>query len=57
MTNSIDKILNDELKNINDDGLYKNERIIESSQSSQISVNGKKVLNFCSNNYLGLSNH
>jgi glycine C-acetyltransferase len=39
-------------------GLYKNERIITSSQSSQISVSGgKSVLNFCANNYLGLANH
>ena len=39
-------------------GLYKNERIITSSQSSQITVSGgKSVFNFCANNYLGLANH
>ena len=38
-------------------GLYKEERLIESPQQAVISVKGKKVLNFCANNYLGLSNH
>ncbi len=38
-------------------GTYKAERIITSSQYSRITSNGKEVLNFCSNNYLGLSNH
>ena len=42
---------------IKDDGLYKEERIIQTPQSSVISVNGAEVINFCSNNYLGLSNH
>jgi len=46
------------LNELKDQGLYKNERIITSSQSSQISVaGGKIVLNFCANNYLGLANH
>ena len=53
----IDKILESELKNIHDLGLYKNEHRIESSQSSTITVSGKNVINFCANNYLGLSNH
>ncbi len=44
----------DEIKNA---GLYKTERIIESAQGAEIIVNGKKVLNFCANNYLGLSSH
>jgi glycine C-acetyltransferase len=44
----------EEIKNL---GLYKTERIIESSQGAEIVVNGKKVLNFCANNYLGLSSH
>nr|WP_221931515.1 glycine C-acetyltransferase [Aliidiomarina halalkaliphila] len=39
------------------DGLYKSERVISSSQFSEIEVNGQKVLNFCANNYLGLANH
>ncbi len=38
-------------------GLYKKERIIASSQGAEIIVNGKNVLNFCANNYLGLSSH
>lgn len=46
-----------ELKKIEDDGLFKKERTISSPQGAEISVNGKKVLNFCANNYLGLSSH
>jgi len=38
-------------------GLFKRERIITSEQGPEITVNGKKVLNFCANNYLGLSSH
>ena len=57
MDKRINKILNQELNSISTDGLYKDERIIQSSQSSQITVNNTPVLNFCSNNYLGLSNH
>jgi len=46
-----------ELTEIKDAGLYKNERIITSEQGAKITVNGKSVLNFCANNYLGLSSH
>ncbi|MFR9532705.1 MAG: glycine C-acetyltransferase [Rikenellaceae bacterium] len=46
-----------ELANIKNAGLYKNERIIASSQSAKIEVAGSNVLNFCANNYLGLSNN
>lgn len=49
--------LQTELQNIENDGLYKRERIITSSQDAEIEANGKKLLNFCANNYLGLSNH
>src|SRR5260221_2704895 len=49
--------LQKELQEIKDAGLYKQERIIESPQGAEIQVNGKKVLNFCANNYLGLSSH
>ncbi len=49
--------LQNEIDGIRDSGLFKNERIIESPQSAEITVNGKKVLNFCANNYLGLSSH
>ena len=46
-----------ELEEINQSGLFKKERIIESPQGASIIVNGKSVLNFCANNYLGLSSH
>lgn len=45
-----------ELNTIREAGLYKKERVIESPQSATIQVAGSKVLNFCANNYLGLSN-
>lgn len=46
-----------ELNEIEQAGLYKKERIITSEQGAEIKVNGKTVLNFCANNYLGLSSH
>ncbi len=47
-----------ELKKIKEDGLYKEERIITTPQRADIKVNeGQEVLNFCANNYLGLSDH
>jgi glycine C-acetyltransferase len=46
-----------EIEEIKSAGLYKTERIIESEQGPEITVNGKRVLNFCANNYLGLSSH
>jgi len=46
-----------ELDEIRSAGLFKQERIIASEQGAEILVNGKKVLNFCANNYLGLSSH
>lgn len=49
--------LQNEIKNLIDQKLYKNERIIESPQGAEIYVKGRKVLNFCANNYLGLSSH
>lgn len=49
--------LQTELQNIKNDGLYKTERIITSQQSAVIEANGKTLLNFCANNYLGLSNN
>ncbi len=45
------------LAEIREAGLYKEERLIESPQSASIKVAGKDVLNFCANNYLGLSDH
>ncbi|HET8860106.1 glycine C-acetyltransferase [Marivirga sp.] len=50
--------LQGELKQLEQDGLYKKERIITTPQGASIKTNtGKEVLNFCSNNYLGLSSH
>tara|TARA_B100000965_G_scaffold301512_1_gene260079 strand:+ start:999 stop:2183 length:1185 start_codon:yes stop_codon:yes gene_type:complete len=55
---TINKNLKKEIKEIKQSGLYKEERIILSKQSSEISISdNSKVLNFCANNYLGLSNH
>lgn len=54
---SIQARLQKELDEIKSAGLYKSERIITSPQGAEIVVNGKKVLNFCANNYLGLSSH
>lgn len=55
-TNFVNRI-GAELEEIKVTGLYKNERIITSEQGAEITVNGKTVLNFCANNYLGLSSH
>jgi glycine C-acetyltransferase len=49
--------LKTEISEIKDSGLYKTERVITSPQGAEITVNGRKVLNFCANNYLGLSSH
>jgi len=53
----IQKQISDLLTQIKNDGLFKNERIISSQQDANIIANNKSVLNFCSNNYLGLSNN
>ncbi len=55
MYQSLKPILRDELQKINASGLHKEERIITSKQGRIITVNGKKFLNFCANNYLGLA--
>ena len=49
--------LSQTLTEIREAGLYKEERLIESPQKAAIQVKGKEVLNFCANNYLGLSDH
>ena len=49
--------LQNELDSIKEQGLFKTERIIETPQDAKIKVNSKEVLNFCANNYLGLSSH
>lgn len=46
-----------EVEDIKAAGLFKSERVIKSPQGAEIEVNGKTVLNFCANNYLGLSSH
>ncbi|RKR82099.1 2-amino-3-ketobutyrate coenzyme A ligase [Mucilaginibacter gracilis] len=57
MYHTLQPLLQQELAAIESAGLYKRERIITSPQSAAITVNGKTVINFCANNYLGLSNH
>lgn len=58
MYGKIKEHLQNELKTIKEDGLYKSERIITSSQDAVIKIStGEEVINFCANNYLGLSNH
>ncbi|MDD2539185.1 MAG: glycine C-acetyltransferase [Bacteroidales bacterium] len=57
MYSSFQDHLKEELTGIRDAGLYKEERIITSPQGSSIIVKNRPVLNFCANNYLGLSNH
>lgn len=54
---TLQKQLQQELKEIEQAGLYKRERIITSPQSAEIQVGGKTAINFCANNYLGLSSH
>lgn len=58
MYGGIKDYLQAELNSIKESGLYKKERIITSPQGAEITINtGEKVLNFCANNYLGLSSH
>ena len=58
MYGNIKEHLQKEIQDIKDNGLFKTERIITSPQGAEITINtGETVLNFCSNNYLGLSSH
>ena len=57
MYGKMKEFLQQELENIKAAGLYKTERIIESHQRAEIQVGGRPVLNFCANNYLGLSDN
>jgi len=58
MYGNIKQYLQKELQEIKDAGLYKSERIITTSQDAVIKINtGQEVVNFCANNYLGLSNN
>ena len=53
----IKNILENQIVDIKSAGTFKNERIIETPQETEINVSGKSVINFCANNYLGLSNN
>ena len=55
MYNKLKPILESELAAMEEGGTYKEERVLESAQGREITVDGKKLLNFCANNYLGLS--
>jgi glycine C-acetyltransferase len=57
MNNQFTDRIKSELTEIESAGLFKKERIISSEQGAEIIVNGNTVLNFCANNYLGLSSH
>ena len=55
---SIQSILQQQIQEIKDSGLYKDERVISSPQGADIQLTtGESVVNFCANNYLGLSSH
>jgi glycine C-acetyltransferase len=57
MYSKLQSVLNRELHAIREAGLFKQERIITTPQGADIKTNGKDVINFCANNYLGLSSH
>lgn len=57
MYEKLKPFLESELKSIHEAGLFKRERIITTPQGATITTNGKEVINFCANNYLGLSSH
>lgn len=57
MSNAFYQQLREQLDEVKDEGLFKKERVISSSQYSEIEVGDGRVLNFCANNYLGLANH
>lgn len=57
MYKKLQPFLEQELRNIEEAGLFKRERIITTPQGADIKTNGKEVINFCANNYLGLSSH
>lgn len=57
MYTGLKPLLENELDKIQEAGLYKRERIITTAQGAVIRTNGKEVINFCANNYLGLSSH
>ena len=58
MPQTIDQHLVNELKTLRETGLFKEEQIIRSTQSAEVTLaENKQVINFCANNYLGLADH
>lgn len=57
MYDTLKPVLSKELEEIREAGLYKTERVISTPQGADIEANGLEVINFCANNYLGLSSH
>ena len=57
MMNSLQSILDTEIRAIRAAGLYKEERVIQGPQGPRVRVENREVLNFCANNYLGLASH
>ena len=57
MYDQLKSVIGDELASIREGGLYKDERVLQSPQDAEITVAGRDVINFCANNYLGLSSH
>lgn len=57
MYQTLKPVLEKELQEIRNAGLFKQERIISTPQGAEITANGRRVINFCANNYLGLSSH
>ncbi|MFM7015755.1 MAG: glycine C-acetyltransferase [Bacteroidota bacterium] len=57
MYKTLEPVLTAELNEIKEAGLFKTERVITTPQAADIKANGKEVINFCANNYLGLSSH
>lgn len=57
LNQQLQKVSEQVIKDIKTAGTYKQERVITSAQDTEIIVKGKKVINFCANNYLGLSNN
>jgi glycine C-acetyltransferase len=57
MVDTLKPRLAGELQKIREAGLYKEERVLQGPQAARVSVRGREVLNFCANNYLGLSSH
>jgi glycine C-acetyltransferase len=57
MSDTLQPLLTEEIRKIRDAGLYKEERVLQGPQGASVRVQDREVLNFCANNYLGLSSH